>query len=130
MNLLIDITLLSSKLALVFSHLFSNNLYISMNIKEEHIIRIVSTSEGYQGDYLLVLHDLLRTQGKLIKKNQDIVMRFIMENRNDYIPFNNTRMMESLRKMDDDATEYCINLISILAICGQGENTFGQSVRC
>lgn len=100
-----------------------------MHIKEEHIIRIINTSEGAHADYLLVLHDLLKTQGKLIKKNQDIVMRFIMENRTDYIPFNNTTsMLDTLRTMNEDQISYCSQLISILAICGQGENTFGQSV--
>lgn len=128
-DLLIDVTLLSSKLAIVFAGLFSNNLFISRHIKEEHIIRIISTSEGYQGEYLLVLQNILKTQGKLIKKNQDIVMRYIMENRNEYIPFDNKRTMENIRDMNDDAINYYINLISVLAICGQSENTFGQSVR-
>lgn len=99
-----------------------------MNIKERHIIRIISTSEGYQGEYLLALQHLLKPQGKLIKKNQDVVMRYIMENRDEYIPFNNKRTMDNLRGMDEDTTSYFVNLINILAICGQGENTFGQSV--
>lgn len=128
MDLLINLSLLSPKIAHTFAQLCSNNLYISTHIKEEHLIRIISSSEGYQGDYLLILHDLLKTQGKLIKQNQDIVMRFMMENSSEYIPFSNTNMMERLKGMDEESNNYYTNLISVLAICGQGENTFGQSV--
>ncbi|RCI00637.1 hypothetical protein CU098_000902, partial [Rhizopus stolonifer] len=121
-NLLIELTQLSPVVAEMFARLCANNLYLSTHMKEEHIIRIITTSEGYQGEYLLVLHDLLKTQGKSIKRNQDIVMRFIINNRQEYIPFDN---MESLKKLH--TSNYCIHLISILGTCGQGENSFGQS---
>jgi hypothetical protein len=122
MDLLIDLTQLSPKLAIVFAQLCSNNLYLSMHIKEEHLMRIIETSEGYQGTYLIVLVDLLKPQGKLVKKNQDSVMRFIMDHRHEYVPFENVM---GLKKMHD--SDYCIHLIEVLAMCGQGENTFGQS---
>lgn len=119
MDLLIDLTELSPKIAPIFARLCSNNLYLSVHIKEEHIIRIIQTSEGHAGEYLAALHDLLKTQGKFIKKNQDVVMRYIMDHRREYVPFDDIHALK-------DTSTYCINLISILAICGQGENTFGQ----
>ncbi|KAL0145319.1 hypothetical protein V8B55DRAFT_1460552 [Mucor lusitanicus] len=122
MDLLISLTELSPKIAVTFARLCSNNLYLSVHIKEEHIIRLLETSEGHQGEYLLVFHDLMKTQGKFIKRNQDIVMRFFMDRRQDYVPFDS---VEKLKSMHD--SDYCVQLISILAICGQGENTFGQS---
>ncbi|GAN04326.1 conserved hypothetical protein [Mucor ambiguus] len=122
MDLLISLTELSPKIAVTFARLCSNNLYLSIHIKEGHIIRLLETSEGHQGEYLLVLHDLMKTQGKFIKRNQDIVMRFFMDHRQDYVPFDSVEKLKSMHNSD-----YCINLISILAICGQGENTFGQS---
>ncbi|KAL9543559.1 hypothetical protein MBANPS3_008056 [Mucor bainieri] len=122
MELLIRLTELSPKIAVTFARLCSNNLYLSVHIKEEHIIRLLETSEGHQGEYLLVFHDLMKTQGKFIKRNQDIVMRFFMDHRQDYVPFDS---VEKLKRMHD--SDYCVQLISMLAICGQGENTFGQS---
>ncbi|CAO0799740.1 unnamed protein product [Mucor circinelloides] len=122
MDLLIHLTELSPKIARTFARLCSNNLYLSIHIKEEHIIRLLETSEGHQGEYLLVFHDLMKTQGKFIKRNQDIVMRFFMDHRQDYVPFDSVAKLKSMHDSD-----YCINLVSILAICGQGENTFGQS---
>lgn len=121
-DLLIHLTELSPKIAVTFAQLCSNNLYLSVHIKEEHIIRLLQTSEGHQGEYLLVFHDLMKTQGKFIKKNQDIVMRFFMDHRQEYVPFDSVLKLKNMHDSD-----YCINLISILAICGQGENTFGQS---
>lgn len=122
MDLLIDLTLLSPKLAIVFAQICNNNVYLSMHIKEEHLVRIIETSDGYQGEYLIVLFHLLKPQGKLVKKNQDCVMRFIMDHRQEYVPFENAT---GLKKMHD--SNYCIHLIDLLGVCGQGENTFGQS---
>lgn len=122
MDLLIHLTELSPKIARTFARLCSNNLYLSIHVKEEHIIRLLETSEGHQGEYLLVFYDLMKTQGKFIKRNQDIVMRFFMDHRQDYVPFDSVAKLKSMHDSD-----YCINLVSILAICGQGENTFGQS---
>lgn len=122
MDLLIDLTELSPKIAATFANLCSNNLYLSVHIKEEHLIRLLQTSEGHQGEYLLVFHDFMKTQGKFIKKNQDKVMHFVMDHRQDYVPFDSVTKLKSMHD-----SKYCINLISILAECGQGENTFGQS---
>ncbi|KAI8977223.1 hypothetical protein BDF20DRAFT_988226 [Mycotypha africana] len=110
------------ELAYDFAQLCSNNLYLSIHMREKNIIRILRSSKGQQDDHLLVLHDLMKTQGKFVKKNQDIVMKFFMDNRRDYIPFDS---VDSLKSMHNSA--YCINFISILAICAQGENSFGQS---
>ncbi|KAI7903144.1 uncharacterized protein BX663DRAFT_507611 [Cokeromyces recurvatus] len=122
MDLLISVTELSPKLAITFAQLCSNNLQLSSHVKEGHIIRIIELSRKHQGEYLLVLHDFLKTQGMFIKNNQDIVMRFIMDHRQEYVPFDSVTRLKAMHK-----SSYCINLISILAICGQGENTFGQS---
>ncbi|KAI8365871.1 hypothetical protein EDC96DRAFT_509091 [Choanephora cucurbitarum] len=122
MDLLIELIQLSPLIAEIFALLCSSNSYISTHIKEEHITRIITASEGHQGEHLLVLHDLLYAQGKLVKRNQDIVMRFFMDHRHEFMPFDNA---ESLVHMHN--SDYCINLISILATCGQGENMFGQS---
>jgi hypothetical protein len=122
MDLLIDLIQLSPKLAIVFAQLCSNNIYLSMHIKEEHLMRIIETSEGYQGAYLIALCHLLKPQGKLIKKNQDSVMRFIMDHRQEYVPF---ATVTDLKGMHD--SNYCIHLIEVLSLCGEGENAFGQS---
>jgi hypothetical protein len=58
-------------------------------------------------------------------------MQLTMENPNEYIPFNNSinfSMIDTLRSMNEDQVNYSCQLISILAICGQGENAFAQLV--
>ncbi|KAG0179979.1 hypothetical protein DFQ29_001424 [Apophysomyces sp. BC1021] len=121
-DLLIDISGYHPTLAESFYGICGNNLHISVRVREEQIKRVLEQSKGHQGEYLYLLHDFMKAQGKLIKKHQDCVMRLIMDNRKLYVPFETPQELVATEHMD-----YCVQLIELLAVCGQGENTFGQS---
>jgi hypothetical protein len=111
-------------LAVSLCHLCANNLLISKEIREKHITRILRISEGFYADFLLVLQEWMKAQGKVVRRNQDSVMRFLMNNRSTYIPFDRVDDLKLSTRLD-----YCVQLIGMVAVCAQGENRFGQSVR-
>ncbi|KAF7730560.1 hypothetical protein EC973_001941 [Apophysomyces ossiformis] len=121
-DLLIDISGYHPTLAEGFYGICGNNLHISVRVREEQIKRVLEQSKGFQGEYLHLLHDFMKAQGKLIKKHQDCVMRLIMDNRKLYVPFETPQEL-----IDTEHMDYCVQLIELLSVCGQGENTFGQS---
>ena len=112
------------KLALGVYNICKNNLHISLRVREEHIRCILELSNGKHGEYLHLLLDFMKVGGKLIKKNQNTILRLMMDNQSLYVPFNTANELIVSTRMD-----YCIQLIELLAVCGQGENAFGQSVR-
>ena len=122
-DLLIDVTAFSPILAATLLPICRNNLHISIRIREEHLGRILELSRGFQSEYLHLLVGFMKAQGKLLKKHQDGVMRLIMDNRHLYVPFESYMDLTIIDRMD-----YCVALLDLLAICGQGGNTFGQSV--
>ncbi|KAI9493708.1 hypothetical protein BDB00DRAFT_822221 [Zychaea mexicana] len=121
-DLLIDVSAFSPILAATLYPICQNNLHISIRIREEHLQRILELSRGFQKEYFYLLVGFMKAQGKLLKKHQDCVMRFIMENRQLYVPFESHIDLKATDRMD-----YCISLMDLLAVCGQGGNTFGQS---
>ncbi|KAL0092132.1 IP3 receptor [Phycomyces blakesleeanus] len=121
-DLLIDASGFHPMLAKSLYKLCGNNLFISVRVREEHIKHMLEESQGHQSEYLRILHDFMKAQGKLIKKHQDCTMRLIMENRTLYVPFNTPQDLISSEHID-----YCVELIELLSVCGQGDNSFGQS---
>lgn len=123
-DLLLDIGGMHPTLAQSLYNIFGNNLYISIRIKERHIKRILEQSHGVQSEYLHLLNALIKAQGKLLKKHQDCVMRLVMDNRDYYVPFKSPDELVSSKQYID----YYVALVDLLAVCGQGDNAFGQSV--
>ncbi|ORZ24144.1 hypothetical protein BCR42DRAFT_402338 [Absidia repens] len=121
-DLLIDITGYHTSLSYALYGICGQNLYISIRVSEEQTKRILELSDGKEASYLRLLHDFMKPHGKLIKRNQDMIMRLIMNNRQLYVPF---ATIEEL--VHTDSLEYCLELVELLSICGHGENTFGQS---
>ncbi|KAI7861289.1 inositol 1,4,5-trisphosphate/ryanodine receptor-domain-containing protein [Spinellus fusiger] len=121
-DLLIDASGFHPMLAKRLYSLCGNNLFISIRVREEHIKHMLEQSKGHQSEYLRILHDFMKAQGKLIKKHQDCTMRLIMDSRQLYVPFETPQELISSKHMD-----YCIELIELLSVCGQGDNSFGQS---
>ncbi|KAI8393697.1 uncharacterized protein BYT42DRAFT_609468 [Radiomyces spectabilis] len=122
LDLLIDICAHDPTLAVSLYGLCRNNLHVSVRMREEQIKRILELSKGYHGEYLHLLHDAMKARGKLIKRNQDCVMRLMMDRRSLYVPFDTVYDLTKSKHLD-----YCIALIELLAVCGQGDNTYGQS---
>ncbi|KAI9249172.1 hypothetical protein BDA99DRAFT_575816 [Phascolomyces articulosus] len=121
-DLLIDVTAFGPVLAATLLPICHNNLHISIRIREEQLKRILELSRGFHSEYLHLLIGFMKAQGKLLKKHQDGVMRLIMDNRHLYVPFESHMDLTAIDRMD-----YCVALLDLLAVCGQGGNTFGQS---
>lgn len=51
-------------------------------------------------------------------------MRLIMDNREFYVPFKSPSELVASKQYND----YYVALVDLLAVCGQGDNAFGQSV--
>lgn len=124
-DLLIDIGGYHPRLAVALSKICANNLHVSLRIREEHIKRILEQSKGLHGEYLRLLHGFVKAQGKLLKKHQDSVMKFMMDERALYIPFDTPA---AIMTGPENRLDYGIALLELLAVCGQGDNTFVQSV--
>lgn len=122
-DLLLDISKYHSSLSSILYNICGQNIYISLRINEEQIKQVLEHSSGFEPNYLHLLQDFMKPQGKLIKRNQDIIMRLVMDNRQLYVPFTTAEELLQCDKMD-----YCLELIELLSICGHGENSFGQSV--
>ncbi|CAO3631734.1 unnamed protein product [Cunninghamella blakesleeana] len=121
-DLLLDISKYHSSLSSILYNICGQNVYISLRINEEQIKHVLEHSSGFEPNYLHLLQDFMKPQGKLIKRNQDIIMRLVMDNRQLYVPFTTVEELLQCDKMD-----YCLELIELLSICGHGENSFGQS---
>ncbi|ORX46527.1 hypothetical protein DM01DRAFT_321913 [Hesseltinella vesiculosa] len=122
LDLLIDASSHDASLSSLLNVICGSSLYISLRISEAHIKRILELSQGLDVHYLRLLQSFMKVNDKLIKRNQDTIMRIIMDDRQLYVPFNN---IDDLLKTD--RLDYCLELIELLSICGHGENTYGQS---
>ncbi|KAI8071483.1 hypothetical protein BC940DRAFT_345102 [Gongronella butleri] len=122
LDALIDASSHDKSLSSLLNVICGNNLYISLRMNEHYIERILELSRGQDVDYLRLLQSFMKVNGKLIKRNQDTIMRIIMDNRRLYVPF---ASIDDLLKTD--RLDYCLELIELLSICGHGENTYGQS---
>ncbi|KAI9318767.1 hypothetical protein BX666DRAFT_2026190 [Dichotomocladium elegans] len=121
-DLLIDICGIHPSIADSLFGLFDDNLHVSIRIHEKHIKRVLVFSRGIHHEYLHLLALFTKAQGKLLKKNQDIVMRLIMDDRRIYVPFSSPADLVTTKHM-----KYALALLDLLSICGQGDNAFGQS---
>lgn len=90
-------------------------------MREHHLQRILELSESRHAKYLRLLHELVKASGKLVKRNQDIIVRLLVEHQGLYIV--NGKDLSTPAKL-----EYYAEMIDLLAVCTEGENQIAQSV--
>ncbi|KAJ3106266.1 hypothetical protein HDU97_006717 [Phlyctochytrium planicorne] len=66
--------------------ILNQNVNICMQISESQIQRILYLSGGRRPEYIRLLKSVVKSERKIIKRNQGLVMRFILEKRRQYIP--------------------------------------------
>ncbi|XP_062921619.1 inositol 1,4,5-trisphosphate receptor type 3 isoform X1 [Mobula hypostoma] len=122
-------------------HIFMNNYHLCSEISEtvlQHFVHCLAT-HGRHVNYLEFLHTIIKTDGKYIKKCQDMVMTELTSAGDDVVVFYNDKasfatMLEMMNTARDGVEEnsplaYHISLVHLLAACAEGKNVYTE-IKC
>ncbi|KAJ3115205.1 hypothetical protein HK100_001428, partial [Physocladia obscura] len=72
----------------VLGKMLQQNIETCLRIGDQHILQILELSHGRRPEYINLLRSLIRVEGKVLKRNQSLVMKHMLENRKTYINLN------------------------------------------
>ena len=122
MDLLIEIASYDLPIVESLKVMCAKSLLLSFRLQERHIKSIFENSRGRSAYYQL-LRELIKPNGKIVRKLQDSTVRVLVEDRGRYIP-------DAVPASDQDRAqlENYAELMSLLARCSEDDNTFALSV--
>ncbi|KAJ3075203.1 hypothetical protein HDU98_008929 [Podochytrium sp. JEL0797] len=68
--------------------MLSQNEETCLRLNESHIAQILELSHGSRPEYIRLLKSIVRSEGKVLKRNQSLAMKQLLENRKLYINVN------------------------------------------
>lgn len=122
-------------------YIFNENLALCNEVTERVVQQIVHSIEqhGRHVNYLRLLQTLLKAEGQLVRKTQDVIMseltsmgEEILVFYNDHSSFANLlEMMQSERERSEESSPllYHIQLVQLLASCTEGKNVYTE-IKC
>jgi hypothetical protein len=121
--------------------IFSDNFALCNEINErvvQHFVHCIET-HGRHVQYLKFLQTIIKAEGQVVRKCQNMVMQEMINAGEDVLVFYNDKtsfqslveMMRSERYRFDEAgaLQYHIHLVKLLASCTEGKNAFTE-VKC
>ncbi|KAI9331724.1 hypothetical protein BDR26DRAFT_869940, partial [Obelidium mucronatum] len=69
----------------VLGRMLSQSVETCLRLNEHHISQILELSHGYRPEYIRLLKYIIRVEGKVLKRNQSLIMKLLLENRKLYI---------------------------------------------
>ncbi|KAI9352503.1 hypothetical protein DFJ73DRAFT_347572 [Zopfochytrium polystomum] len=87
--------------------IFSQSVSLCLRITEDHIRRVLQLSGGVRGEYFELLRCIIKPEGKIIKKNQQAVMKLLLEKKRLYANMDDllSRFAVITVKNDDDGED-------------------------
>ncbi|KAI8924374.1 hypothetical protein BC831DRAFT_465922 [Entophlyctis helioformis] len=131
--------------------ILASNVGICLKITESQVRCILDYSQTRHADWLVLLWSIVKVQGKILKRNQNLVMKCLQERPaflSLYALTGPTRRLEDshaaafagshgsasvmslgqLLNPDSERVQFQTAMVDLWAICGEGENRFCQSV--
>ncbi|KAI9202390.1 uncharacterized protein BJ171DRAFT_584291 [Polychytrium aggregatum] len=122
--------------------LFSQSFSACLRITERQYRRILELSGGKRAAYMELLRRTVKSEKKIIKRNQSIVMRLLLEQGELYVPVgevvrffqSGADFIRSRRGMEiplsdrSISVDYVVELIDTLAICCEDKNQIMQTM--
>ncbi|PVD21456.1 hypothetical protein C0Q70_19629 [Pomacea canaliculata] len=134
---LLDVQIVRSDLALALKEIFIGNQTTCLKVHSRQVQRIVmlaAESQQAAPEFLDLLRALVKVEGLdlTIKRNQALVMKYIMQNfkKAAYVLDQPRRLRESIltNQTERGHLTYFISLVDLLATCAEGENKFIESL--
>ncbi|KAK3085572.1 hypothetical protein FSP39_005468 [Pinctada imbricata] len=135
---LLDVTIVPSNLAIALRELFIANQTTCLKVHSKQIQKIVLLAAQYQNEapeFLELLNVLVKVEGLdlTIKRNQALVMKYIMQNyrKAAYVLDQPREQREHILTNNNDEPghlSYLVSLVDLLATCAEGENKFIESL--
>ncbi|XP_071176008.1 inositol 1,4,5-trisphosphate-gated calcium channel ITPR2-like isoform X12 [Mytilus edulis] len=137
LDTLLSVQIVPSDLALALKELFVANQSTCLKVSSKQIQKIVLLAADYQQEapeFLELLNVLVKVDGLdlTIKRNQALVMKYIMQNyrKAAYVLDQPRDMREQIltNKREKGHLAYYVRLVDLLATCAEGENKFIESL--
>ncbi|XP_060075349.1 inositol 1,4,5-trisphosphate receptor type 1-like [Ylistrum balloti] len=137
LDTLLEVQIVPSCLALALKELFIANQTTCLKVHSKQVQKIVLLAAQYQNEapeFLELLKVLVKVEGLdlTIKRNQALVMKYIMQNfrKAAYVLDQPRDSREQIltNKRDPGHLAYFISLVDLLATCAEGENKFIESL--
>nr|KAJ3421656.1 hypothetical protein HK105_002785 [Polyrhizophydium stewartii] len=64
----------------------NENVALCLKVRDTQIRRILEFSGGRREEYIILLRKIIKVEGKVLKRNQNLVLRLCMERRDAYVP--------------------------------------------
>ncbi|KAK7114914.1 hypothetical protein V1264_000891 [Littorina saxatilis] len=134
---LLDVQIVRSDLALALKEIFIGNQTTCLKVHSRQVQRIVllaAESQQAAPEFLELLRALVKVEGLdlTIKRNQALVMKYIMQNfkKAAYVLDQPRNLRENIltNQTDRGHLTYFISLVDLLATCAEGENKFIESL--
>ncbi|KAJ3028703.1 UNVERIFIED_CONTAM: hypothetical protein HDU68_001052 [Siphonaria sp. JEL0065] len=88
----------------VLGQILSQSVETCLRISEHHIAQILELSHGRRSEYIRLLKYIIRVEGRVLKRNQALIMKLLLENRKLYI--NLTVLLDRFKSdLDEDVKE-------------------------
>ncbi|XP_076109900.1 inositol 1,4,5-trisphosphate-gated calcium channel ITPR2-like isoform X1 [Mytilus galloprovincialis] len=138
LDTLLEVSIVPSDLALAIKELFVANQTTCLKITESQIKKLVLLTCEHTSDapeFADLLYTLVKVEGLdlNIKRNQSLVMKYIMQNYQTaaYIlekPQNEREQILTNTHSEKEHLAYYVRFVDLLAVCAQGENKFIESL--
>ncbi|ORY28919.1 hypothetical protein BCR33DRAFT_724882 [Rhizoclosmatium globosum] len=89
----------------VLGLILSQNIEICSRITEHHVTQILELSHGRRFEYIRLLKSIIRVEGKILKRNQSLVLKQLLENRKLYMNLTSLFNHFELDLMEDSKRE-------------------------
>ncbi|KAI8609186.1 hypothetical protein BC830DRAFT_1233514 [Chytriomyces sp. MP71] len=96
----------------ILGRLLSQSADICQKLSDHHVLQILELSRGTRWEYLQLLKCLIKVNGKILKRNQSIIMKQLLENRKLYLNLNSllarfkTEVAEDLKELRESTDEF------------------------
>jgi len=126
-----------------FDQIFKDNQVLSIKVKASHVNKIVNlVAEWHRWEFLQLLNTLAKIDllDLPIRRNQNLVIKYMMQQRNETVLLVNDDQNEERIKLMENGTaktlnvedalayKYHIRLVRMLATCCEGDNRFVESM--
>ncbi|XP_052817063.1 inositol 1,4,5-trisphosphate receptor type 3-like isoform X2 [Mya arenaria] len=137
LDVLLDVQVVPSDLALALKEVFIANQATCLKVHPQQIKKIVRLAAEHQNnasEFLDLLNVLVKVEGLdlTIKRNQALVMKYIMQNfkKAAYVLDQPREARENIltNNADEGHLAYFAHLVDLLATCAEGENKFIESL--
>ncbi|KAJ9076642.1 hypothetical protein DSO57_1024190 [Entomophthora muscae] len=125
LDLLIEAIYHDTSIVNEFVDLFTNHQFVCLSITEAQVARILNLSRGHDGSPLKLLHSLLKVNGRVVKRNQNMISKLIVENRSRLLP---TRLVSIEAQPGPLEVKYLVGMLELLSLCAEGDNGFSKAL--